>query len=119
MTLNSVACRIRSVRVREISQKRVCNFSHFQGSERINFFDYNERVSKDAQGTLRIKDVTQADNAKYVCRAENGYGKFVTASSWLKVRRKSIIVTPPKHALYKVRKKAKNLRAKRATFVSN
>ena len=97
-------------------------FSFFQGSKRINFFDYNERVSKDEKGTLKIKDVTQADNAKYVCRAENGYGEFVTASSWLKVRRKSIIVTPPKHALYKVSKKTKNyilVRAKRATSISN
>jgi len=71
------------------------------GSDRILFADYNERVTKDEFGTLHIRDVSQADNAKYVCRAENGYGNFVTASMWLKVRRKSRVVTPPQHALYK------------------
>ena len=109
MTLNSVACHIRSVRVREISQKsvvvekrRVCNFLIFQGTERINLASYNDRITMDEFGTLHIKDVTQDDNAKYICRAENGYG-FVTGSSWLKVRRRSRIVVPPKHALYTVK----------------
>ena len=81
-----------------------CNFLIFQGTERINFANsYNDRITMDEFGTLHIKDVTQDDNAKYICRAENGYGNFVTGSSWLKVRRKSRIVVPPKHALYKVK----------------
>jgi len=69
------------------------------GTERINLASYNDRITMDEFGTLHIKDVTQDDNAKYICRAENGYG-FVTGSSWLKVRRRSRIVVPPKHALY-------------------
>ena len=75
----------------------------FQNSNRIYYAEHNQRIEKNLDGSLHIKDVTQDDNAKYVCRAENGYGNFVTGSLLLRVRRKSRIVTKPQHALYKVR----------------
>ena len=53
-------------------------------------------------GTLMIKNAVPEDSAKYVCRAENGYGEPIVASAFIDVRKGSKIVQPPEHALLTV-----------------
>jgi hypothetical protein len=35
-----------------------------------------ERFKEMAQGTLRIRDVTEEDSGHYTCRAANGFGSI-------------------------------------------
>lgn len=63
---------------------------------------YNDRIYMDSStGTLTILDSNLNDTAKYICRANNGYGEPVVASAFVDVRQKSEVVVAPEHVLYK------------------
>ena len=73
----------------------------FQNVQRIDKDD--ERLVLDqSSGTLTIVNSQQEDNAKYICRAENGYGEPVIASAFISIRRKSRVIQGPKHVLFQV-----------------
>jgi hypothetical protein len=55
-------------------------------------------------GTLTIKNANMDDSAKYLCKAENGYEPYVSASAFIDVRKRSRVIKAPDHALLKVKK---------------
>ena len=72
----------------------------FQNQTRIEFEDgywkLNDRIYLDDDGSLVITEAQiEEDNGKYICKAENKYGK-ATASAFVVVTKKTVLKTEGK-----------------------
>lgn len=70
----------------------------FKDTTRLNFT--GERYEITSDGTLRIRQATVKDSAKYICRANNGNEPPAVSSGFVDVRTKTKVLRAPEHVLF-------------------
>ncbi len=70
------------------------DFIWFKNGSRVDYNNLRYQLD-ESTGTLTLKNAQSEDSAKYVCQADNGYGKPAIASAFVDIREASEVLDRP------------------------